>query len=961
MALWALFTFYFFKGYSSTPNLQLKADALLAQRSYNEAAALYENLLSSKATAPSQNAYYYHQLAKISLQTRDFDRALQLLLTGRSHLSPNRQDSLHVENYFLHGLYYYDTEQPKQAMLHFEQALDLAKKVHGNTSRQVALNLLWIGNVYAHKFFQIPMGLQYYEEANKLARHLSEEEAAFLAYNFARVHQTRNDIETSVIYLKRAEAFYSSQPFYGAELADCYNLRALDYMYRGDTTRFFAYEELAISTVQKTGQGRYKLTKYHDNMGAVSKFTGNCSAALGYYKKALNSAVNSKYNQASISNTYLNLGEYFGDCEGKLDSAIFYLKECLAIRKSAYGEKHSETSTTYLHLAQYYASSGLIDSALYFNQQALMSEAHHFDATDITENPVSLGVGYGLELVGALHIKSKLLASRFEEKKNITDLELAFQTLLRADSLLTVHRQSFYWQESKLTYRATLRSIYSRALAYGLKLFEKTQSRLVIEQCFYLMENARYSLLLEDISDMRGNKHKRELHLKKEMAALSQKLQTLPENIDLTKAIVAKKDSVKQQLQAYYDSLGSSGNVFKNFTLASVLDDCSEFLDDQTLVLSFFAAEDAIYTITISHDDVDFYALKRDDELNSYLKSYKQLVSNVPQKNSANGLSAYLKNASHLSSILLPAAIEQYPKLIVIADGPVTNLPFEALFSEKPDAACKGYHCLPYLVKKTAVEYWFSYSVVRQFLQFASRAEQGRLLGIAPEYANELDILPGAAREIADLIEYGADVLKGSTATKQSFLQEVGNYDVIHLAAHAKADTVDGLNSYIDFSRKPDDRLYAYELLSMPFNPRLVVLTACETGEGELKTGEGVYSLGRAFTAAGAKGLILTAWKIPDDATAKLVKLFYSHFLAGDPPAAALQKSKTEFLQEQDNFTAHPYFWSSLYFVGHYSAESNVLKKVSGAVAGGLALLILAIIFFAVKAKARRRSENLLL
>ena len=68
----------------------------------------------------------------------------------------------------------------------------------------------------------------------------------------------------------------------------------------------------------------------------------------------------------------------------------------------------------------------------------------------------------------------------------------------------------------------------------------------------------------------------------------------------------------------------------------------------------------------------------------------------------------------------------------------------------------------------------------------------------------------------------------------------------------------------------------------------MVVLSACDTGLGEIRTGEGVFGLRRAFVLAGAKTIITSLWKVPDEPTRELMEDFYRRVLAGQHRAAAL-------------------------------------------------------------------------
>ena len=87
----------------------------------------------------------------------------------------------------------------------------------------------------------------------------------------------------------------------------------------------------------------------------------------------------------------------------------------------------------------------------------------------------------------------------------------------------------------------------------------------------------------------------------------------------------------------------------------------------------------------------------------------------------------------------------------------------------------------------------------------------------------------------------------------------------------------------------------------------LVVLSACETGLGEVRTGEGVFGLQRAFTLAGARTLVMSLWSVPDEATRELMEEFYRRILAGEGRADALRHAQLKLRQKYPD----PYFWGA--------------------------------------------------
>ncbi len=98
----------------------------------------------------------------------------------------------------------------------------------------------------------------------------------------------------------------------------------------------------------------------------------------------------------------------------------------------------------------------------------------------------------------------------------------------------------------------------------------------------------------------------------------------------------------------------------------------------------------------------------------------------------------------------------------------------------------------------------------------------------------------------------------------------------------------------------------------------LVVLSACESGLGDVKVGEGVYGLRRAFLYAGARTLVVSLFKVPDAETRQLMQHFYQQLKAGKGKLAALQEARLQVLRERRAWggAAHPFFWASFVLVG---------------------------------------------
>jgi CHAT domain-containing protein len=98
-----------------------------------------------------------------------------------------------------------------------------------------------------------------------------------------------------------------------------------------------------------------------------------------------------------------------------------------------------------------------------------------------------------------------------------------------------------------------------------------------------------------------------------------------------------------------------------------------------------------------------------------------------------------------------------------------------------------------------------------------------------------------------------------------------------------------------------------------------VVLSACNTGQGEVKNGEGVFGLRRALEEAGAQSVMMSLWSVPDKETLELMKLFYQKWLSGMDKHEALKQAQLEMRQRvRSEHDGHdlPYYWAAFVLVG---------------------------------------------
>ena len=192
---------------------------------------------------------------------------------------------------------------------------------------------------------------------------------------------------------------------------------------------------------------------------------------------------------------------------------------------------------------------------------------------------------------------------------------------------------------------------------------------------------------------------------------------------------------------------------------------------------------------------------------------------------------------------------------------------------------------------------------------------------------------------------------------------DLGNYRIVHFATHGLLNNehpeLSGIVlSLFDQKGQPQDgflRLHDIYNLKLPVD--LVVLSACNTGLGKDVKGEGLIGLTRGFMYAGASSVVASLWKVDDEATAELMRLFYGYMLRdGLSPAAALRKAQVTMSQQKR--WQSPYYWAGFVIQGQYIQNGQASRLPIPRLALWLlgAAIVTAAAFYALK---RRRKITL--
>jgi CHAT domain-containing protein len=239
-----------------------------------------------------------------------------------------------------------------------------------------------------------------------------------------------------------------------------------------------------------------------------------------------------------------------------------------------------------------------------------------------------------------------------------------------------------------------------------------------------------------------------------------------------------------------------------------------------------------------------------------------------------------------------------------------------------------------------------------------------RYVGIEGEKIARLRSSRDEAKAILSVVPWrsGFEAVDFDANRNTAMGPDLSRYRVVHFATHALIDDQHPELSGIVLSmvdkqgQKQDGFLRLRDIYNLKLPVDLVVLSACQTGLGRDVKGEGLIGLTRGFMYAGASGVVASLWKVDDEATAELMKHFYSGlFEKGLTPAAALRDAQLALRQQKR--WQEPYYWAGFVIQGQYAGKvtgTRFTPAVCLIVIGTSSVILLVVIFLAIKKRRKR-------
>ena len=261
--------------------------------------------------------------------------------------------------------------------------------------------------------------------------------------------------------------------------------------------------------------------------------------------------------------------------------------------------------------------------------------------------------------------------------------------------------------------------------------------------------------------------------------------------------------------------------------------------------------------------------------------------------------------------LLAPLDIPAGKRIIIVPHGPLHYLPFQALRLDGQ-----------YLIERNPISIAPSISIAARLAERTPTvAAQLVAFGNPTINPDVADPLPGAEREVHALSQQfpGATLFFKEQANKTNFQGSAPNARLLHVAAHAVADTLDPLHSKVllaDENGQPN-YLEAKDVMGMDLKgTALIALSACESGLGRVEDGDEVLGFTRSFLSAGTSTLLASLWPVSDAATETLMTTLYDDLAKGEQVQDAMRDAQRAVLANPE--TAHPFFWAPFNLIGNW-------------------------------------------
>ena len=783
------------------------------------------------------------------------------------------------------GIAFSNLGKLQQAKQYHEQHLLIAKELGDRAQEGRAYGNL---GITCMSLGDSQQAIKYHKERLSIAKEVGDKAGEGRAYgNLGNTYHSLGDFQQAVDYHKQELSLAMKVGDKAAEGRVYCNL-GICYKCLGDFQRAIEYHELALSIAEKAGNRAAKGRAYC-NLGICYKCLGDFQQAIHYHKKSLDIAEEIG-DRASEANAYGNLANAYLS-SGNFEEAIEHHKEQLSLAEEM-GDKNGEGSA-YGGLGNCYQCLGKL-------KEAIECHTQHLSISKKLGNRAAEGTAYcnlanayncrgdlqrGIEYYKQSLIIDKETGNRAGAGRVYCNLGICY---LVSDSLNqalehfrcsvetyeTIRADCIKGDEWKISFRELCKTSYTYLWNVLIKL-QRT------DEALYAAERGRAQALVDTLEIVYGFKSpsQKSNEFQEVVTYISRKLSAQ------TVFLASQEDRINLWV------LGKKSNaIFRQVKLENPFTDLLNRFLESIGACHGVRCENRSFEEEI-HDPI-------------FQRGSEAQRQEPPHDNSDCFEPLYNILIGPIKDLL------DGDELIIVPDGSLSLAPWAAL------SECLRIRTVPSLTSLRLItdcphEYHNKSGVL---LVGDPCLEQVRFKGKPYEklqYARE------EVKEIGKILN--SQPLIGEDATKQAVLSGIQSVALIHIAAHGNPKTGEialAPNPGWKSKKKNPEVEYILKLSDIQavrMRARLVVLSCCHSGKGEVKS-EGVVGIARAFLFAGARSVMVSLWAIDDEATMEYMKSFYQHLKDGESASVALQKA-VKCLRDSKRFSA-PKYWAPFVLIG---------------------------------------------
>ena len=779
----------------------------------------------------------------------------------------------------------------KKSLRYHQLCLEIAKETGDWASEGVAYSGL--GRDY-ESLGDFKKAINYHELHLSSAKELGDRFAEGITYGNLGNNYLRLGEFKKAIYYHELQLNLIKEVGDKLGLGDAYCNLGNDYYSLGNFKKAIHYHELHVEIAKEVGN-RWSVASACCNLGIVYQSLGDVKKAIQFHELHLQFSKKIG-NKAAEGDAYGNLGNCYQNL-GDFKKAIQYHELDLKFTKQV-GNVAGE-GITYCNLGNDYRGLGNLEKALHYHELYLEITKKVGDRAGEGNAYGNLG---GVYLVLEDHEKAKEcleigvkiaqdVRDRVGEGERYSTLGETFESL-------------GFLSEAVNCYKSSIRTLNGVRAELQFKDDWKISLRSVYQRMYTRLWRA---LLKQD------------KNVEALVAAEQGRAQALKDLMEFKYGFETSDSGSQTVAETTYNTLSSlpSNTVFVA-------------LEDQNIIFWIIQAEKDVKLRRHEISDFGYFLMTTffevgcvGDGVNCEDRSLDKLRDEGPADKSSDPTQPHSFHGSQPNPLktlyeLIISPIEDLihgDELIIVPEGPLWLAPFAAFLNSDSN----------YLSESYRIRVIPSLTTLRLIAESSEdyHCKTGALL-VGDPWVQEvtsfkLPELP-CAREEVEMIGHivGTSPLTGTKATKDEVLKRLSSVALVHIAAHGSMKTGEialAPNSSRT-SNEPDEQdflLTMKDVLGVNLRARLVVLSCCHSGRGDIKS-EGVVGIARAFLGAGARSVLVSLWAIDDDATLEFMKVFYQHLAKGSLASEAL-KHAMKSLRESTQFGAVKH-WAPFVLIG---------------------------------------------